>query len=170
MFQPNCLACISWKWIQGYIARLMKAMWFGWNILKQIFLYIPVYNNISFSLMSSECEMNFIACIFQNVNSQDVEFQLRFTLYDAANKCFFGSTWLGPYFSSSAKENGRHSLTCDEVKIVVIYICKCAHAACKVVYDSLGPVDFTLGSWFLFLTCLTGKCCFFGEIQSTEGL
>ena len=70
--------------------------------------------------------MNFFACIFQNVNSQDVEFQLRFTLYDAANKCFFGSTWLGPYFSSSAKENGRHSLTCDEVKIVVIfYICKC---------------------------------------------
>ena len=81
--------------------------------------------------MSSKCEMNFIACIFQNVNSQDVGFQLRFTLYDAANKCFFGSTWLGPYFSSSAKENGRHSLTCDEVKIVVIYICKCAHSACK---------------------------------------
>ena len=80
--------------------------------------------------MSSECEMNFFACIFQNVNSQDVEFQLRFTLYDAANKCFFGSTWLGPYFSSSAKENGRHSLTCDQVKIVVIYIimqmCTCS--------------------------------------------
>ena len=120
--------------------------------------------------MSSECEMNFSACIFQNVNSQDVEFQLRFTLYDAANKCFFGSTWLGPYFSSSAKENGRHSLTCDEVKIVVIYICKCAHAACKVVYDSLGPVDFTVGLVIFVLNLPDGQVLFFGEIQSTEGL
>ena len=114
--------------------------------------------------------MNFIACIFQNVNSQDVEFQLRFTLYDAANKCFFGSTWLGPYFSSSAKENGRHSLTCDEVKIVVIYICKCVHAACKVVSDSLGPVDFTVGLVIFVLNLPDGQVLFFGEIQITEGL
>lgn len=51
----------------------------------------------------------------QDANSQDVEFQLRLTLYDAANKCFFGSTWLGPYFPSSGKENGRHKVVCDEV-------------------------------------------------------
>ena len=59
--------------------------------------------------------VNIIDVFVQDVNSQDVEFQLRLTFYDAANKCFFGSTWLGPYFPSSAKENGRHSVICDEV-------------------------------------------------------
>jgi len=52
---------------------------------------------------------------WQDANSKDVEFQLRFTLYDAVNKCFFGSTWLGPYFPSSGKENDRHKVVFDEV-------------------------------------------------------
>ena len=43
---------------------------------------------------------------------------MRLTLYDAANKCFFGSTWLGPYFPSSGKENGRHKIVCNEVCIL----------------------------------------------------
>ena len=41
----------------------------------------------------------------------------------------------------------------------------------KVMSDSLGLVDFAIGLvFFLFLTYPTGKCCFFGEIQITEGL
>lgn len=59
--------------------------------------------------------MFYLLVFLQEASSQDVEFQLRLTLYDAANKCFFGSTWLGPYFPSSGKENGRHSVVCDEV-------------------------------------------------------
>ncbi|KAK2557771.1 Nephrocystin-4 [Acropora cervicornis] len=48
------------------------------------------------------------------VVTSDVEFQLRLTLYDTANRCFFGSTWLGPYFPGSVKENGRHTVIWDE--------------------------------------------------------
>ena len=40
----------------------------------------------------------------------------------------------------------------------------------KVVFDSPGLVDFAIGLVFLFLSCPTGKCCFLGEIQITEGL
>ncbi|XP_068699711.1 nephrocystin-4-like [Montipora foliosa] len=49
-----------------------------------------------------------------DVSSQNVEFQLRLTFYDAANRYFFGSTWLGPYLPSSDNENGRHRVICDE--------------------------------------------------------
>lgn len=36
-------------------------------------------------------------------------------LYDVVNKCFFGSIWLGLYFISSGKENGRYKVVFDEV-------------------------------------------------------
>lgn len=60
--------------------------------------------------------------------TSDVEFQLRLTLYDTANRCFFGSTWLGPYFPGSVKENGRHTVIWDEVgmqgsfQIIILYV------------------------------------------------
>ncbi|KAJ7394786.1 Nephrocystin-4 [Desmophyllum pertusum] len=71
-------------------------------------------------------------------SSQDVEFQLRLTLYDAANKCFFGSTWLGPYFPSSGKENGRHSVVCDEA----VYFHSSLHdITCVGVVEVTGEVN-----------------------------
>lgn len=73
-----------------------------------------------------------------DVYSKDVEFQLRLTLYDAANKCFFGGTWLGPYFPSSAKESGRHSVICDEA----VYFYSSLHdITCVGVVEVAGEVN-----------------------------
>ena len=38
----------------------------------------------------------------------------------------------------------------------------------KGLSDSLGLVDFAIGLVILFLTCLTGKCCFFGKFKLQE--
>ena len=35
----------------------------------------------------------------------------------------------------------------------------------KVMSDSLGLLDFAVGLVILFLTCPTGKCCFFRKIK-----
>ena len=38
----------------------------------------------------------------------------------------------------------------------------------KGLSDSLGLVDFAIGLVILFLTCPTGKCCFFGKFKLQE--
>ncbi|PFX29931.1 Nephrocystin-4 [Stylophora pistillata] len=74
----------------------------------------------------------------KDVVSQDVEFQLRLTLYDAANKSFFGSTWLGHFFPSSGKENGRHKIVFNEA----VYLYSSLHdITCVGVVEVIGEVN-----------------------------
>ncbi|XP_048580949.1 nephrocystin-4 isoform X2 [Nematostella vectensis] len=49
-----------------------------------------------------------------SVAANELEFQLRVTLYDIANKYFFGSTWLGPVIAAT-HQNGRFIVDLEEV-------------------------------------------------------
>lgn len=42
------------------------------------------------------------------------DFQLQLTFYDAANHCFFGSTWIGAIVKSQIASNGVHVLSLNE--------------------------------------------------------
>lgn len=57
-----------------------------------------------------------------------MEFQIRVTLYDAANKYFFGSTWLGAYLPWRKMDDGRAKILCNEVMMkycMYIYTMSC---------------------------------------------
>ncbi|XP_028394320.1 nephrocystin-4-like [Dendronephthya gigantea] len=48
------------------------------------------------------------------VNQKAVEFQVRVTLYDATNKHFFGSTWLGAYLPWRKMDENHAKISCNE--------------------------------------------------------
>ncbi|XP_046850073.1 nephrocystin-4-like isoform X2 [Xenia sp. Carnegie-2017] len=48
------------------------------------------------------------------VRHDSVEFQVRVTLYDAANKKFFGSTWLGAYLPCKKIDENKGKIFCNE--------------------------------------------------------
>jgi len=57
--------------------------------------------------------------LYQIIESKDVEFQLRITFFDTANKYFYGSTWLGPVEPPSSSTDDRFTINNDEVIITV---------------------------------------------------
>ena len=78
-----------------------------------------------------------------DLSQEECQFQLRCTLYDAENRCFFGATWIGMVLSSQVVATGLHVVDIQELlyfhtanhqsTVAVIEVTRLAHKQWETV-------------------------------------